>query len=75
MPRVIANASSARGVDAPAPTSFKAKIQVPRLNGGKMGVLATRTPHRPAPIGLSVAKARAAGAAGGGAGEGARRGL
>ncbi|GBF93273.1 hypothetical protein Rsub_06005 [Raphidocelis subcapitata] len=56
MPRVIANATSARGVGAPAPTSFKAKIQVPRLNGGKMGVLATRTPHRPAPIGLSVAK-------------------
>ncbi|GAX82584.1 hypothetical protein CEUSTIGMA_g10010.t1 [Chlamydomonas eustigma] len=31
------------------------KINVPRLNGGKMGVLATRSPHRPVPIGLSVA--------------------
>ena len=29
---------------------------MPRLKGGKMGVLATRSPHRPCPIGLSVAK-------------------
>jgi len=28
---------------------------VPRLNGGKRGVLATRSPHRPCPLGLSVA--------------------
>ena len=34
----------------------KGKISVPRLNGGKMGVLATRSPHRPCPIGLSTAK-------------------
>lgn len=32
------------------------KVRVPRLKGGKMGVLATRSPHRPNPIGLSVAK-------------------
>ena len=32
------------------------KISVPRLNGGKMGVLATRSPHRPVPIGLSTAR-------------------
>eukprot|EP00798_Chlamydomonas_sp_ICE-L_P014442 gene14442-20450_t len=31
-------------------------FEVPRLNGGKMGVLATRSPHRPVPIGLSVAQ-------------------
>lgn len=35
---------------------IKAKIHVPRLNGGKMGVLATRSPHRPSPIGLSTAE-------------------
>ena len=34
------------------------KISVPRLNGGRMGVLATRSPHRPVPIGLSVAQVR-----------------
>jgi hypothetical protein len=59
MPKVIANAMSGRDLEAPAATAFKAKIRVPRLDGGKMGVLATRTPHRPAPIGLSVAKVRA----------------
>lgn len=35
---------------------IKGKIRVPRLNGASMGVLATRTPHRPNPIGLSVAQ-------------------
>ncbi|EFJ24236.1 hypothetical protein SELMODRAFT_271086 [Selaginella moellendorffii] len=35
---------------------FKAKVRVPRLNGAKLGVFATRTPHRPCPIGLTVAK-------------------
>ncbi|XP_021308024.1 uncharacterized protein LOC8060284 isoform X2 [Sorghum bicolor] len=35
------------------------KVRVPRLKGGKMGVLATRSPHRPNPIGLSVAKVEA----------------
>ncbi|GMH44363.1 hypothetical protein BSKO_12297 [Bryopsis sp. KO-2023] len=40
----------------PHTRGFKAKIAVPRLNGKKMGVFATRSPHRPAPIGLSVAK-------------------
>lgn len=29
---------------------------VPRLDGGKMGVFATRSPHRPCPLGLSVAR-------------------
>ncbi|KAJ4745073.1 tRNA (Adenine(37)-N6)-methyltransferase [Rhynchospora pubera] len=40
----------------PARSKIKAKVRVPRLKGGKMGVLATRSPHRPCPIGLSVAK-------------------
>ncbi|CAI5528903.1 unnamed protein product [Closterium sp. Naga37s-1] len=35
---------------------FRAKVQVPRLQGGKLGALATRTPHRPVPIGLSIAR-------------------
>ncbi|KAF3339236.1 hypothetical protein FCM35_KLT16707 [Carex littledalei] len=43
----------------PARSKIKAKVRVPRLKGGKMGVLATRSPHRPCPIGLSVAKIEA----------------
>ncbi len=34
----------------------RGKIRVPRLNGAKKGVFATRSPHHPCPIGLSVAK-------------------
>ncbi|PRP80634.1 wee1-like protein kinase-like [Planoprotostelium fungivorum] len=34
----------------------KAKIEPPRLNGAKVGVFATRSPHRPNPIGLTIAK-------------------
>lgn len=34
----------------------KAKIAPPKLEGQKMGVFATRTPHRFNPIGLSIAK-------------------
>ncbi len=36
--------------------SIKSKIRVPRLNGDRLGVFATRSPHRPCPIGLSVAE-------------------
>ncbi|KAJ0965675.1 hypothetical protein J5N97_026813 [Dioscorea zingiberensis] len=43
----------------PARSKIKAKVRVPRLKGGKMGVLATRSPHRPCPIGLTVAKVEA----------------
>ena len=32
--------------------------QVPRLNGARRGVLATRSPHRPTPVGLSVGRVR-----------------
>lgn len=32
------------------------KVSPPRLEGAKMGLFATRTPHRPNPFGLSVAK-------------------
>lgn len=34
----------------------KGKIRVPRLDGARVGAFATRSPHRPCPIGLSVAK-------------------
>eukprot|EP00992_Anisonema_acinus_P005311 TRINITY_DN17883_c0_g1_i2.p1 TRINITY_DN17883_c0_g1~~TRINITY_DN17883_c0_g1_i2.p1 ORF type:complete len:308 (+),score=41.40 TRINITY_DN17883_c0_g1_i2:34-957(+) len=34
----------------------KAKIMPPRLCGAKVGLFATRTPHRPCPVGLSVAR-------------------
>ena len=34
----------------------KTKIKPPKLDGKKMGVYATRSPHRFNPIGLSIAK-------------------
>ncbi|TDH73578.1 hypothetical protein CCR75_003779 [Bremia lactucae] len=37
-------------------TTFSAKIAPPRLNGKKVGLFSTRTPHRPNSIGLSVVK-------------------
>ena len=36
--------------------NFRPKIHPPRLQGGKMGVFATRSPHRPNPIAISAAK-------------------
>ena len=41
--------------DGPKST-LRGKIRVPRLNGEKRGCLATRTPHRPCPIGLSLVR-------------------
>lgn len=43
----------------PSESKFKAKVRVPKLKGGKMGVFATRSPHRLCPIGLTVAKVEA----------------
>ncbi|RAL41627.1 hypothetical protein DM860_013161 [Cuscuta australis] len=40
----------------PSHSKFKAKVRVPKLKGRRMGVFATRSPHRPCPIGLTVAK-------------------
>lgn len=37
-------------------THVKAKVAPPRLNGVRTGVFATRSPHRPTPIGLSLVK-------------------
>ena len=36
--------------------STKAKVRPPRLDGKRIGVFACRTPHRPNPIGLTLAK-------------------
>ncbi|HVK62247.1 MAG TPA: tRNA (N6-threonylcarbamoyladenosine(37)-N6)-methyltransferase TrmO [Bdellovibrionales bacterium] len=36
--------------------AVRAKIHPPRMEGEKMGLFATRTPHRPNPIGLSAVK-------------------
>ena len=36
--------------------SFRPKIHPPRLRGAKMGIFATRSPHRPNPLAISVAK-------------------
>ena len=36
--------------------AVKAKVRVPRLDGKTVGALATRTPHRPLPIGLSLGR-------------------
>lgn len=35
---------------------YHGKVHPPRLNGQTMGVFATRTPHRPNPIGLSLVR-------------------
>ncbi|KAL6532805.1 hypothetical protein OROGR_013765 [Orobanche gracilis] len=43
----------------PSQSKFKAKVRVPRLQGERIGVFATRSPHRPCPIGLTVAKVEA----------------
>ncbi|KAJ4958481.1 hypothetical protein NE237_025592 [Protea cynaroides] len=43
----------------PSKSKFKAKVRVPRLKGCRMGVFATRSPHRLCPIGLTVAKLEA----------------
>lgn len=36
--------------------SVKSKVKPPRLGGGKKGVFATRSPHRPCPVGLSLVR-------------------
>lgn len=35
-------------------THVHAKVSPPRLNGLRTGILGTRSPHRPSPIGLSL---------------------
>lgn len=34
----------------------KAKVKPPRLNGTRVGLFSTRSPYRPNPIGLTLAK-------------------
>ena len=40
----------------PPDGSLHGKIRPPRLEGGKTGLFASRSPHRPSPVGLSVVK-------------------
>ena len=40
----------------PAQETVRSKVAPPRLGGLKLGLFATRTPHRPVPIGLSLVK-------------------
>lgn len=49
------NALLASGGKGPTP-SCKAKIRPPRLGGASIGVFATRSPHHPSAIGLSLGK-------------------
>lgn len=51
--REIGKTGKTGAADGPR-TTTRGKIRVPRLNGEKRGCLATRTPHRPCPIGLSL---------------------
>ena len=37
-------------------TAKSGKVYPPRLGGGKLGVFATRSPHRPNPLGLTLAR-------------------
>jgi len=39
--------------------AVKAKVSPPRLGGGRVGVFSTRSPHRPANIGLTLARLEA----------------
>lgn len=39
-----------------SPSRFHAKVHPPRMGGASSGVFATRSPHRPNPIGLSLLK-------------------
>jgi tRNA-Thr(GGU) m(6)t(6)A37 methyltransferase TsaA len=38
---------------------FRSKVHPPRLQGGTIGVFASRSPHRPSPIGLTLARLKA----------------
>ncbi len=38
------------------PANTNGKVHPPRLNGNKVGLFASRTPHRPNPVGMSLVK-------------------
>ncbi|KDD73803.1 UPF0066 hypothetical protein [Helicosporidium sp. ATCC 50920] len=54
-----ANTNIHRLWEGGAAPRVKGKVRVPRLDGASLGVLATRSPHRPCPLGLSVARVEA----------------
>jgi len=49
------HAQQALGTE-PSEAMVKSKISPPRLGGEKLGLFATRSPHRPVPVGLSLVK-------------------
>ena len=52
----VAAGSSGGGGVGSRTAQVKAKVHPPGLGGGRVGLFATRTPHRPNPIGLSAAR-------------------
>ena len=50
------NGEARNRADQPVSSLVKSKVAPPRLNGQKVGLFATRTPHRPNIIGLSLCK-------------------
>lgn len=52
----VFHANTNMGGDTRNGGAVKAKVAVPRLDGAAVGALATRTPHRPLPIGLSLGR-------------------
>lgn len=50
------NTNVAKASGAKKASTFPAKIAPPRLNGQKVGLFSTRTPHRPNSIGLTLVK-------------------
>ena len=52
----VFHANTNMGGDTRNGGAVKAKVAVPRLDGAAVGALATRTPHRPLPLGLSLGR-------------------
>lgn len=52
----LAGGGGAQGGGSAVRASAPATVHVPRLGGAKRGVLATRSPHRPCPVGLSLGR-------------------
>lgn len=50
------NSSSCASSDSSSSVFTKAKVHPPRLGGASVGVFACRSPHRPNPVGLTLAK-------------------
>jgi tRNA (Thr-GGU) A37 N-methylase len=57
-PRAVASAARHRAHACleGATGTVRPQVQPPRLDGAKIGVFATRSPHRPNPVGLTLAR-------------------